>query len=296
MKHAWLKKMGVASLTLSKIGSLVCWSLLIMGLLMSTALLTIAVRAHNQRSLNSAGATRTSVPQLLHSSSQQRGKSYSRLSHQPEAEKLRRSLGQRFLGPGREKSTLIGLLTIGTDRSLVRIVRTQTDDGEQVEIAIGAGGPTMTWTPKDGAQVDARHAVGNLRAIIERLAIDSPDEFVLAQLRGASYTTVARNVMPKNAAGSDDYAGPTWDVIRIGEPDAAGSDATLSKARSFHINTSTGLIDRCFSQEQSETIIAEMSGWVDRLGEKVPTHIAWSKNGQVIMELALNSVVHGPKQ
>lgn len=268
----------------------------ILALLTVSALLTAVVRAYNHGSSDSVRATRTSAPPLAQGNPQQRGKSYSRLSHQPEAERLRRSLGVRFLGSGRERTVLTGTLTIGTDRSPVRIIRTQSDDGEQVEIAIGAEGSSMIWTPTDGARVDARRAVGISRAIIERLALDSPDEFVLAQLRGASYYTVARNVMPKSAAGSEDYSGPVWDVVRVGEPDAAGPDATLSTARSFHINTTTGMIDRCFSQEGGDTIVAEISGWVDRLGEKVPTHITWNKNGQVVMELSLNSVAHGPKQ
>jgi len=135
-----------------------------------------------------------------------------------------------------------------------------------------------------------------LAMIIKRLALDSADQFVLAQLRGASYRTVAINVIPSSAAGSDDYSGPTWDVVRIGEPDTSGPDSPLSNSRSFHINTSTGLIDRCFSQEGSETIVAEMTGWVDRFGENVPTRITWSRDGQPVMELNLNGVAHGSKQ
>ena len=219
-----------------------------------------------------------------------------RLSRQPEADRLRRVLGQRFLGAGREMTVSIGTLSVGANVSQIRITRTQLGDGEQLQIATSAMSSNMTWSAGDGPQVDGVAAAGSARTIIERLALDSPDEFVLAQLRGASYYTVARNVMPKSAGGSDDYAGPTWDVVRVGEPDSAFQNATLSKARTFHINTSTGLIDRCFSQEQGETIVAEISGWVERLGEKVPTHITWNKNGQVVMELSLNSIAHGPKQ
>jgi hypothetical protein len=297
MRHARIRKIGVSdSAPTKRSRSLVSWSVLIVAVLIGGALLTAAVRAYNHGSSELVRAPRTSAPRVAQDNPQQRGKSYSRLSHQPEAESLRRALGLRFLGPGREKTTLTGTLTIGTDQSPVRIVRTQTDDGEQVEIAIGAGGSSLTWNSIEGPRVDASRALGNIRAIIERLALDSPDQFLLAQLRGASYYTVARNVMPKSAAGSEDYAGPTWNVVRVGEPDAAGPDATLSKARSFHINTTTGLIDRCFSQEGGDTIVAEMSGWTDRLGEKAPTHITWNKNGQVVIELSLNGVGYGPKQ
>ena len=44
---------------------------------------------------------------------------------------------------------------------------------------------------------------------------DPPDQFVLAQLRGSSYYTVARNVRP--AGATDGYAGPLWNVVRIDE-------------------------------------------------------------------------------
>ena len=265
--------------------------------LMACILLTAAVGAYHRQPAASAPLTSPSIASRPGQTSGKSGRGlHSRLSHQPEADRVRRVLGQRFLSAGRERTVLVGTLTIGTDRSIVRIIRTQSDDGEQIEMAIDSGGSSMTWNPTEGARVDANRAVGTSRAIIERLALDSPDEFVLAQLRGASYSTVALRVMPKSAAGSEDYAGPTWDVVRVGEPDAGGPDATLSKARSFHINTSTGLIDRCFSQEDGETILAEISGWTDRLGEKVPTHITWTRNGQAIMELSLNSVSHGPKQ
>ncbi len=296
MKNMQFRKMSARGLTVTGIGVLPARSSgLIVATLMASALVAVGVRAYNHRALDAVRETRAEARILPQANPRQNGRFY-RLSHQPEAEVVRRSLGQRFLAPGRERAVLIGTLSIGTDLSPVRIVRTQTDDGEQVEIAMGAGTSSLVWTPKDGALVDAQRALGDTRAKIERLALDSPDEFVLAQLRGASYYTVARNVMPKSAAGSDDYAGPTWYVVRVGEPEAAGPDSTLSKARAFHINTSTGLIDRCYSQEQGETIVAEFSGWADRLGEKVPTQITWNKNGQVIMQLSLVSAAYGPRQ
>jgi hypothetical protein len=125
--------------------------------------------------------------------------------------------------------------------------------------------------------------------------LDSPDQFVLAQARGASYYTVARNVMPASANGADDYTGPIWDVIRIGEP-SAGTAHPVSRWRIFHINSETGLLDRSISDEQGATVTAEFSGWVDHLGEKVPTHITWSQKGQMLMDLTLNSITHGPLQ
>ncbi len=231
-KRAMRRSAGAKSATTKIVGSRARAPRLFIAVLIGTAVIAAAVRAYNHATPDRVAVKRPSMSlPLFQNVSQQRGRYFSRLSHQPEAERLRRSLGQRFLTSGRERAILIGTLTVGADQSPVRIVRTQSDDGERVEIAIGAGTSSLVWTPKDGALVDARRALGDIRATIERLALDSPDEFVLAQLRGASYYTIARTVMPKSAEGSDAYSGPTWDVVRVGEPEGAGPDATLSKAR-----------------------------------------------------------------
>src|SRR5258708_32782258 len=105
-----------------------------------------------------------------------------------------------------------------------------------------------------------KSAAGTERSLIERLALDSPDQFVLAQLRGASYYTVARNVMPTSAGGSDDYNGPLWDVIRLGEPQTSKS-APLRQWRIFHINSPTRLIDPTRSHEQETHPPPDYTDW-----------------------------------
>lgn len=225
-----------------------------------------------------------------------RGRSQSRLALQPEADKQRRRLGQRFLAPGREVSTLIGMLTLGADRQTVRIVRSQDDDDERLTILLSGVQGTFTWSGLDGAKSDGSPAIGKLRALIERLALDSPDQFILAQLRGAAYYTVARAVRPSEAGGSDNYAGPVWDVVRISEPDGRTQNKPQSSWRLYYINAQTGLIDKAISQEQGQTTTAEFSGWVNQGGERAPTRITWTQNKQVVMELSLNNIAHGPKQ
>lgn len=202
-------------------------------------------------------------------------------------------MGNRFIVAGKERSILLGTLTVGTQRSEVSIIRTQEDDGEKVEIALGAGSASLTWNGTDGAKSGGRLAGGVERSVIERLALDSPDQFVLAQLRGASYYTIARAAGPSGA--EENYNGPLWDVVRVGEPEQATLNAPLSKWRVFHINTSTGLIDRIISQEQGEIVVAEISAWADQGGEKVPMHIAWSSGGKALMELSLSNVANGPR-
>jgi hypothetical protein len=148
----------------------------------------------------------------------------------------------------------------------------------------------------DGARSNDISAIGSLRELIERLALDSPDQFVLAQLRGASYHTVARDVRPAEAGGSDDYTGPRWDLVRIAEPSRLTQNRPRSLWRLYYINSSTGLIDKVVSQEQGKTITAEFSGWITQGGETIPTRIMWKLNKRVVMDLAITNGAHGPKQ
>jgi hypothetical protein len=225
-----------------------------------------------------------------------RGRSQIKLALQPEADKQRRRLGQRFLAPGREVATLIGMVTVGADRQTVRIVRSQDEDDERLTIALGGGPPTLTWSGLEGAKSNGSPATGSGRSLIERIALDSPDQFVLAQLRGAAYFTVARSVRPAEAGGSGNYTGPVWDLVRVAEPTRIGQNKPQSLWRLYHINSSTGLIDKVVSQEQGQTITAEISGWVNQNGETIPARTVWKLNGQTIMELSLTNVTHNPKQ
>jgi hypothetical protein len=184
---------------------------------------------------------------------------------------------------------------VGGERHNIRIVRTQEADDERLAIAIEGGPTSLVWSSKDGAVSAARPATGAERSLIERIALDSPEQFVLAQLRGASYFTVARGVMPEEAGDSTSYGGPLWDLVRVAEPQNA-ANKPQSLWRVYYINTSTGLIDRIVSEEQGEAVVAELSGWSPHAGEMLPSGIKWSRAGQVVMELVFNNVAHGPKQ
>ena len=119
------------------------------------------------------------------------------LALQPEAFKLSRRLGRRFREAGREVSVLAGTLTFGGERRRVVIRRVQGESGEDLEVTLGGGTAAHTWDDRGGAQQAGRAADGEERLLVERLALDSPDQFVLAQLRSASYMTVARGVRPE---------------------------------------------------------------------------------------------------
>jgi hypothetical protein len=190
---------------------------------------------------------------------------------------------------------LTGVLTLGNDKQAIRVIRSQTDDGEQVAIAVGNGPASLTWTSAGGALSAGSIANDAQRSLIERIALDSPDQFVLAQLRD-SYYTLARRVMPQEANGSDAYAGPVWDVVRVGEPPDSAQSKVQSPWRLFYINSITGLLERVVSQEQETTVTAEISGWVDQGGEQVPTHITWSREGRVVMDLQLTGVTYATHQ
>jgi len=219
---------------------------------------------------------------------------YGRLSVQPQADKLRRQLGKRFLAPGREVSALQGIVTSGAQRHSVRIVQSQEGDDVRLAIALDGGQPLLAWSGRAGTIADDNPVVGGLHKLVERLSLDRPDHFVLAQLRGASYHTVAYAARPAEAGGSDSYTGPVWDVVRVSEPDIdREANKPLSLWRLYYINHATGLIDRVVSEEDGGVVTAEISGWVTQNGEQAPTHITWTRNNQVVMELHIHNIEYG---
>jgi len=207
------------------------------------------------------------------------------LSLQPEAFNLGRRLGRRFAANSREQSVLSGTLTIGSDQQDVRVARQQTNDGEEIEIAIN--GTRLTWKASEGAMSTSSRATGAERELIEQLVLDSPDQFVLAQLRGASYYMVARDVRPAEA--NDAYVGPLWNIVRVDDSDLDEQRRPESRWRLYYLNTTTGLIDKVVSEVRGETIEAEISGWAKLAGEEVPTQITWSSQGRTLMQYRLST-------
>jgi hypothetical protein len=216
------------------------------------------------------------------------------LSLQPEAFRMGRRLGARFDARKREASVLRGTLVIGSAQRNVQILRTQTDNGERVEISLAGAPGLFAWDAADGAVSATGRAIGPDRKLIERLVLDSPDQLVLAQLRGASYSTVARQARPAEVGGADDYRGPTWDLVRVTELESEDQNRSRSPWRLYYINTATGLIDKIVSQEGEETITAELSDWVNQGGESFPARITWKLNDNKLMELVLTNVVYQP--
>lgn len=269
----------------------------IAALLLGSVLLSAVVRAYNHRTPNDISLTKPSASARLpqENSAPQLGRLHARLAFQPVADRVRRRLGQRFLAPGLEQSIMVGILTIGSEQRLLRIVRTQNDEGERVEIALGGSTASLTWTAMEGARSAGNVANQNEQSLIERLALDSPDQFVLAQLRGASYFTVAQDAKPPGAAATDDYAGPLWDLIRVAEPQREAFSKPQSLWRLYHFNSLTGLLDKVISQEGGDVIEANFSGWVNQGGEMVPTHITWRSGERTLMEFSLTNTAFGPK-
>ena len=251
--------------------------------LVSTALAVVKSRI----SLPSAGATDSA--QAPQSERAQRSAHGRTLSLQPEAFNLSRRLGKRFSPGKRGQSVLVGTLITGSERKVVRINRRQTDEGEQVEINVAGSPGALTWDAGQGAQ-EAGQRAGNERDLIERLVLDSPDQFVLAQLRGASYQTIGRNVRPEDAG--DGYSGPLWNVVRVNDPQRDEQKRALSPWRLYYINTRTGLIDRIVSEIEGERVEAALSGWTEVNGEKVPGEIIWTRQGQTVMQFRLTNFSH----
>jgi hypothetical protein len=207
---------------------------------------------------------------------------------QPEALRVSRRLGKRFGPSSRAVSVIAGTVTIGGSEQSTTITRRQAGKGENVELLWASR--VLTWSAEEGSRAVSSTPTETERLLIERLIYDSPDYFVLAQLRGASYFTVARNVRPENAA--DNYEGPLWTVVRVDNPQSNEAARPASSWRLYYINSQTGLIDRIVSRLNDQTVEAEISGWSEQSGEKIPSHITWSIGGQTVMSYQVNSVSH----
>lgn len=221
-----------------------------------------------------------------------RGEGRSRLAGQPAAFKLAMKLGKRFRGSGRVETILLGTLRTDAGEQRVRIMRRQTDDGERVEIALDNGPASLTWSATEGAQTSGSPASKSDSQLIERLVLDSPDQFILAQLRGAAYQTINRNVRP--ASAGSDYSGPVWNIIEVKEP-AAGADAK-SAWRLYWINSSTGMIDKIVSREDGADVIATLSGWMEQRGESLPSRITWTRGNETLMQLDFDGFNYSDQQ
>ena len=216
-------------------------------------------------------------------------RSHRNLSLSPAAHAMSRRLGRRFREEGREVTVFACTLNVGGEARRARVRREQTGDSEVVEVTF-ANRDTLVWDAERGATSPGHEITDEERAVVERIALDSPDRFVLAQLRGASYYVVARGVRLSGDGGGDGYAGPLYDVVRVAgqEPDGGW--------RLYYIDSSTGLLGRVVSEWRGGQLVAELTGWGDHGGELWPSRTVWSLEGQVVMELTLTNVTNGPAQ
>jgi hypothetical protein len=207
---------------------------------------------------------------------------------QPEALRVSRRLGKRFGPSSRAASVLTGIVTIAASEQPVTITRSKSEKGENVELLVASRG--FTWGAEEGTRAASGTPTDLEHLLIERLVYDSPDYFVLAQLRGASYFTVAQNVRPENAP--DNYDGPLWTVVRIDDPQSNQAARPKSSWRLYYINSQTGLIDRIVSHLNDETVEAQITSWTEQSGEKTPSQITWSVAGRAVMSYQVTSVSH----
>jgi len=205
---------------------------------------------------------------------------------QPEALQVARRLGKRFGPSTRAGSIAVGTLLISGIAQPVTLTRQQTETGEQINLL--AGTRSLTWTDQDGTKADSGLPTDTERLLVERLTLDSPDQFVLAQLRGASYLTVVRNLRPTDAG--DDYRGPLWNLVRVSEPETADTLRPLSAWRIYYLNVQTGLPDRVEYQLNDQNVRVDFTDWTEQNGEKTPARITWSSGGQIRMECKVVSV------
>jgi hypothetical protein len=198
---------------------------------------------------------------------------------QPEAASVNRRLGNRFTLSGQAESIISGALTLAGNQKLATIIRRQTESGEFVEVLLA--GRRLTWSNAEGIKTTGGSVTEPERLLIERLIFDSPDQFVLAQLRGASYYTITRNLRPPDAG--ENYSGSLWRLVRISEPQGFDEVTPKSRWRLYYINEVTELIDRVVCELDGQQIEASIR-WTANNGEQIASNTKWTRNGQTIME------------
>ena len=212
------------------------------------------------------------------------------VARQPEALKLSKVIGgKRFKSSTASTLIVQGVLKTNGDTQPVTITRRQAEDGERVEVTFNGHRASLAWARDTGPlSLGGGTLTQDERILLERLTYDSADQFVLAQLYGASYSLVIRNLRPDDA--SDDYTGPIWDVVRVDDPEPDEQKRPLSSWRLYYLNRTTGLIDKVVSEVLGERVEAQFSDWTERNGEKFPGAITWSRNGQSLMTFNLVNV------
>jgi len=210
------------------------------------------------------------------------------LSLQPEALRVSRRLGNRFTPMARAAMAMHGTLSSRTEQHPVTMIRRQIDSGEEVEVVVR--GRRLIWRHTEGVKILHSEPTEDERHLVARLIFDSPDQFVLAQLRGASYYTIARNVRPVHA--DDNYNGPLWTLIRVEEPQRADSMRSIPNWRIYYINSESGLVDRVEYELNGREIQVDVVEWIEENGEKTPSRINWSSDGQIIMRFQADVVLH----
>lgn len=229
------------------------------------------------------------LPQSTATTASLAGPGANSLALQPEALKLSRRVRAKSFDPEKPRMVVIdGVLATATDRRNVQIVRTQNGSGEHVEVLMSGTATPLAWDATSGARTSTGTLSAADRALLERFTFDGADQFILAQLRGASYSVVARDVRPDDAP--EDYAGPLWDVVRIDDPEPDQQKQPLSRWRLYYVSTLTGLIDKISYDSQGDRIEARLSDWADHNGEKLPSTITWTSHDKPLATFNVTNV------
>jgi hypothetical protein len=79
-------------------------------------------------------------------------------------------------------------------------------------------------------------------------------------------------------------------MVRVDEPQQEESLKPLSTWRIYYINVQTGLPDRIEYQLHGSHIRADCQEWTEQNGERTPSRVRWSINGQTIMEFRATTI------
>ncbi len=84
--------------------------------------------------------------------------------------------------------------------------------------------------------------------------------------------------------------------MRVDDPETDEQKRPQSRWRLYYINTVTGLVDKVVSEASGALIEANFTAWTEQDGEKFPSHISWTRDGQETMSFRLTNVSHSRQQ
>ncbi|HKO45276.1 MAG TPA: hypothetical protein VJU84_18525 [Pyrinomonadaceae bacterium] len=219
---------------------------------------------------------RTGYPDRIHAS---------RL--RPQVRVLLQALGSRISERGKERVTLMGVLTLaGTSQPIVVV----HEFPNRLRIS-SINGLLISFDARESAAASPN---AETRPLLDSLYYDSAESFFIAQWRGAATRFLGGRA---RAAESDD--GPEYDIYEVIDEDGSrGSDHARTKKYFFNSDTQVLEIVRYQIQKDGEMVSVEtrLGDWHKVEGQHIPGTVTRFENGRVVLSFISRSTTLSPRE